>query len=222
MAARRPARSLLQEARVIDVSNENVSGCFLFLEMAFQAERSVALVQQALVDGAVRRMADRATLTQGLVLIHERAALLRVTFEAGFVFTHERKAARLECLLNVCRRAFDRDPLMYLVTVGAAHLAFRNRMMVRQRERRADFQVTLETGLGRFSWIDNRTSTATGLNVQTPGPMAILAPHVDHFFGCFGALRAGLTYDDLLRLQSRVGGCSKIANDLFVTGGAFF
>jgi hypothetical protein len=54
MAARRPARSLLQEGRVIDVSNENVSGCFLLLEMAFQAESSVALVQQALVHGAVR------------------------------------------------------------------------------------------------------------------------------------------------------------------------
>ena len=54
MAAGRPTRSLLQETRVIDVSNENVPGCFLLLEMAFYTERRVAFVQQALVDGAVR------------------------------------------------------------------------------------------------------------------------------------------------------------------------
>jgi len=44
VAASRPTRTLLQEVRVIDVSNENVSGYFLFLEMAFQTERRVALV----------------------------------------------------------------------------------------------------------------------------------------------------------------------------------
>ena len=54
MAARRPTRSLLQEARVIDVSNKNVSGCFLLLEMAFDTKRRVAFIQQALVNGSVR------------------------------------------------------------------------------------------------------------------------------------------------------------------------
>ena len=54
MAASRPTRPLLQEIRVIDVSDENVPGYFLLLEMAFDAKRRVALVQQALVDGAVR------------------------------------------------------------------------------------------------------------------------------------------------------------------------
>ena len=54
MAARRPTRSLLQEIRVIDVSNENVPGYFLLLEMAFHTKRRVAFIQQALVDGAVR------------------------------------------------------------------------------------------------------------------------------------------------------------------------
>ena len=76
MAAGGPTRPLLQEIRVVDVSNENVSGYFLLLEMAFQTKRRVAFIQQALVDGAVRRMADRATLPHCLVLIHPRAALL--------------------------------------------------------------------------------------------------------------------------------------------------
>jgi hypothetical protein len=54
MAAGVPTRALLQEIRVIDVSNEDVSGYFLLLEMAFYAERRVAFIQQALVDGSVR------------------------------------------------------------------------------------------------------------------------------------------------------------------------
>ena len=44
MAASGPTRALLQEARVVDVSNENVPGDLLLLEMAFQAKRGVAFV----------------------------------------------------------------------------------------------------------------------------------------------------------------------------------
>ena len=54
MAARGPTRSLLQKIRVVDVSNENVPLYFLLLEMAFYAERRVAFIQQALVNGSVR------------------------------------------------------------------------------------------------------------------------------------------------------------------------
>ena len=53
MAASGPARSLLQEAGVIDVSDENVPGRSLFLEMALYAERRVTFVQQTLIDGSV-------------------------------------------------------------------------------------------------------------------------------------------------------------------------
>ena len=44
MAAGRPTRALLQKIRVIDVSNENVTGNFLLLEMALQAQRRVTFV----------------------------------------------------------------------------------------------------------------------------------------------------------------------------------
>jgi hypothetical protein len=44
MAASGPTRALLQEARVVDVSNENVPGYLLLLEMAFQTKRGVAFV----------------------------------------------------------------------------------------------------------------------------------------------------------------------------------
>src|SRR5262249_49406062 len=45
MATSRPTGSLLQEVRMIDVSNENVPGYFLLLEMAFYTKRRVAFVQ---------------------------------------------------------------------------------------------------------------------------------------------------------------------------------
>ena len=54
MATGRPTRPLLQEIRVIDVSDENVPGYFLLLEMAFYTERRVTFIQQSLVDGSVR------------------------------------------------------------------------------------------------------------------------------------------------------------------------
>ena len=224
MAAGRPTRPLLQKIRVIDVSDENGAGYFLLLEMAFQTKRRVALVQQALVHGAVRRMTDHTTLPQCLVLINKRAALLGVTLEAGFVSAQESKAAGFELLLNIRRRAFDRDAFVHLMTIGAAHFAFQHRMMVRQCERRANFEVTLETSFRRLPWIDDRTSPAAGFNVQTPRPVARLAAHVRDLLWSSAALCLAfpaLTYDYLFCLQSRVSGCSEIAHDLFVAGRAF-
>jgi hypothetical protein len=205
MAARRPTRSLLQEVRVIDVSNENVPGYFLLLEMAFQTKRRIALIQQALIDRAVRRMTNNAALPHSFVLVDKRAALLRVTLEAGFVSAHESKATGFELLLNVRRSAFDRDALVQLVTIGAAHFAFQHRMMVRQGKCRANFQVTLETCFRRLAWIDDRTRPAAGFDVQTPGPVARLAAHVRDLLWssaalCLSAFSAALTYDYLFCL----------------------
>ncbi len=158
--------------------------------------------------------------------INKRAALLCVTLETGFVSAQESKTAGFEGLLNIRAAAFDRDALVHLVTIGAAHFAFRHRMMMRQRKRRANFQVTLETGFRRLSWIDNRTSSTAGFDVQTPWPVTILASHVRDlllsFAALFTAFSAALGYNYLFRLQSSVGGCSEVAHDLLVAGGAFF
>jgi hypothetical protein len=226
MAAGGPTRPLLQKIRVIDVSDENGAGYFLLLEMAFQTKRSVALVQQALVNGTVRRMTNGASLPQRLVLIHKRAALLRVTLETRFVSAQERKAAGFELLLNVRLSAFDRDAFVYLMTIRAAHFAFRHRVMMRQCERCANFQVTLKTCFRRLPWIDDRTRPAPGFDVQTPRPVARLAAHVRDLLWssaalCLSAFSTALTYDYLFCLQSRVGGCSEIAHDLFVARCAF-
>ena len=163
---------------MIDVADENMPGYLLLLKVALQAKRRVAFIQQTLVDRAVRRMANSTTLPQCLVLIHEGAALLRVTLEAGFVFTQKSESAGFKLLLNVRRRPFHRDPFVHLVAIGAAHFAFEHRMVMRQRECRANFQVTLETGFRRLPWIDNRAGAPAGFDVQTSGPVARLAAQV--------------------------------------------
>jgi hypothetical protein len=226
MATSRPTRSLLQEARVIDVSNENVARYFLLLEMAFDTKRRVALIQQTLVDGAVRRMTDGATLAQRLMLVDKRAALLRVTLEAGLVFAQERKTAGFEFLLDICRRALDRDAFVYLVTIRAAHFAFDHWMVVRQRERCANFEVTLETGFRRLSWIYDGAGAPARFDVQTPGTVARLAAHVRGLLYscalCLTAFSGALVYNfRFCCLQSRVSGRSEIAHDLFVACRAF-
>jgi hypothetical protein len=138
VAAGGPTRPLLQKIRVIHVSNENVPGDFLLLEMALHAQRRVTFVQQSLVDGPVGCMADHTTLTHRLVLIYKWAALLCVTLEAGFVSAQKSKAAGLERLLNICRSALGRDPFVRLMAIAAAHLAFKHRMMMRQLKRCAN------------------------------------------------------------------------------------
>ena len=90
-------------------------------------------------------MADHAALTQRLMLVNKRAALLGVALEASFVSAQESKAAAFERLLNIGAAAFDRDSLVRVVTIGATHFAFQHWMVVRQLECRANFQVTLET-----------------------------------------------------------------------------
>ena len=152
-------------------------------------------------------MADEAPLPHRLVLIHKRAALLCMTFEAGFVSAHKSKAAGSELLLHICRGALRRDPLVRFMAIAAAHLSFEHRMMMRQLKRSANVQVTLETGVRRLSRIDDRALSAAGLNVQTPGTVTRLAAHVLCVFP--------------FRLQPRVSGRSKVAHDLFVTRCAF-
>jgi hypothetical protein len=153
-------------------------------------------------------MANKTTLAHCLVLIDKRAALLCVTLEAGFVSTQESEATGSELLLNVCRSALGGDPFVRFMAIAAAHLALGHRMMMRQLECRANFQVTLETSVRRFSRIDDRARFAASLDVQTPRSVARLATHVLRIFP--------------FRLQSRVSGRPEVAHDLFVACCAFF
>jgi hypothetical protein len=85
MAAGGPAGPLLQETRVINVTDQNDSWRSLLLQVALKAKRLIALVQESLVDRAVGGMTDNAPLAQGFVLIHPRPSLRAMTLEAGVV-----------------------------------------------------------------------------------------------------------------------------------------
>jgi hypothetical protein len=152
-------------------------------------------------------MANDASLTHRLVLIYKWAALLCVTLEAGFVSAQKSKATGFELLLNICRGALGRDPFVRFMAIATAHLALKHWMMMRQLECRADFQVTLETGVRRLSRIDDRARTAASLDVQTPRPVTRFAAHV---LGIFS-----------FRLEASVSGCPEVAHDLFVACCAF-
>ena len=91
-------------------------------------------------------MAHHTTFSQRLVLVHKRAALLGVTFEARFVLAEESNSAALERLLDIGPATFDRDSHVWIVAIGAAHFAFQHRVVMRHLELRPHFQVTLETG----------------------------------------------------------------------------
>jgi hypothetical protein len=146
-------------------------------------------------------MASDASLAHRLVFIDERTTLLCVTLEAGFVSSHESKAAGSDLLLNVCWGALDRDAFVRFMTIAAAHLAFEDRMMMRQLKCCANIQVTLETSVWRFSRVDNRALSAASLYVQTPRAVARLATHIHRRFCGFGAaFCSALTYDHLFRL----------------------
>jgi hypothetical protein len=167
-------------------------------------------------------MAGDTTLAHRLVFIDERPALLCVTFEARFVSAQKSKAAASELLLNICRGTLDCDPFVRFMAIAAAHLTLQHRVMMRQLERRANFQVTLETSIRRFSRINDCAGTAASLDVQTPRSVARLASHVDGLLWSFAAFCAALTDGYFFRLQSRVSGRSKIAHDLFMACCAFF
>ena len=78
---------------------------------------------------------------------------------------------------------------------------------MRQRERGAHIQVTLETSVRRLSRIDDRARAASSLDVQTAGPVARLAAHVLCVFS--------------FCLQPRMSGCPEVAHNLFMAGRAF-
>ena len=152
-------------------------------------------------------MADHTTLTQCLVLVDKRAALLGVALEAGFVSAQESEATALERLLNICRSGLDSNPGMRVVTIGAIHFSFQHGMVMRQLELRPHFQMTLETSFRRLLRINDRMGRAAGFNVQTSRAMARLATH---------ALRV-LAFC----LEPRVRRSAKAAHDLFMARSAF-
>jgi hypothetical protein len=94
------------------------------------------------------------------------------------------------------------------MTIRAAHFSFPHRVMMRQLELCAHFEMTLETSFRRLPRIDDRVRRAATLDVQTAWPVARLAANV------FRVLS--------VRLETRMRRGPKISCDIFVTSLATF
>ena len=138
------------------------------------------------------------------MLEDEWPALRGVTLKTGVVLAQESHASTLESLLKICAATFDRHPDVRIVAIHATYFAFQYRMMMRQLESCAHFQVALEARFRISPWINNRASPTAGLHVQTPGAVTRFTAHV---LGIFAFCR-----------QASVGGSAEILGDFAVTG----
>ena len=117
-------------------------------------------------------MAAGATFFQRFMLEHEWAGLRDVTLEAGAVSTEEQRSAAFDLLRKTCVPAFDCIAGVRIMAIGAAHLAFQHRMVMRHFKSRAHFEVTLETGVRRSSRINNLALITAAGDVETSRAVA--------------------------------------------------
>lgn len=111
------------------------------------------------------------------MLKYKWTALRDVALKTGFVLTEKERASAFDFLRKTCPASLNRAADVRVVTVGAAHLVFQNRVVMRQLKLRAHFQVALETGVRRSPRIDDLAFVATGRDVQTSGAVTAFAAH---------------------------------------------
>jgi len=92
-------------------------------------------------------MTAGAALADGVMLENERAALRGVTLRAGLVRAEQEHSSAFHLLRQIRFRTFEGHPLVRVMAVDAAHLAFHHRVAMRQLEFGADFEVALKAGL---------------------------------------------------------------------------
>jgi hypothetical protein len=201
VTTRRPARSHLKKCRVVgvayvDMASRNIWA--LGLRMAPQAKVGVIRDEHLLIDGTVRVMAHRAALPQRFVLENKRARLILVALRTALVLLRHRQAARW----------FENVTAMRVVAVHATHVAFDDRMMLRQVEFALHVQVALEARVRFFPGIDDETGRATGPDMFTAGPVTGFATaHARHrrILNMQARVRAGGKFPDDLRMAIRTG-----------------
>ena len=149
-------------------------------------------------------MTGHTTFAQRLVLENEWTSLRGMTLEAGFVLAQQANAATLERLGETGPAPLYGRADMRIMTIGTTYLAFQHRMVVRQLELCAHFQVTLKTGLRRFARIDDRLGRSPALDMQTSRSVTRFATNVLRVVS--------------LRLQTSVRCSGEITGDRLVTG----
>jgi hypothetical protein len=132
------------------------------LRVATQAKIRIAFDEHFPIDRTVRVVADGAAFAQRLVFKNERPRLGLMTLRATLILRRHRESAR----------RFENVAAVRIVAVGAIHVAFDDRMMLRQIEFRMNVEVTLKTGFGIFAGIDDEPRRAAGADVFAAGTVA--------------------------------------------------
>src|SRR6478672_10188232 len=124
-------------------------------------------------------MATHTSFADRFVFKYEWPALRGMTLETGLVMADQSGASAGEGLRSTRSAAFDRIAAVRVMAIGAADLAFHDRMMMGQLKRSLHLRVALEAGRGRFSRIDDRdVASAAGLYVQAARAMTRFAADV--------------------------------------------
>ena len=134
----------------------------LHLGMAAKTEIRIPDDQHFGIDGAMRLVADPATLAQGRVLKHGGFGLFAVAGGASLVQLREGRSAR----------RFQDVAAVRIVTLHAVHFAFEDGMMLREVELRLRFQVAVKTGLRLPARVEDEFSPpATDRDMPAGGTM---------------------------------------------------
>ncbi len=171
MAAGCPTRAETHEPTVINIADikADARGWPLYLGMTFQTKVHVPLDQHLCVNGAVGRVADDASFTEGGVFKDDGACFFAVAIGAGFV---------LPCHSQASRRFHDVHSV-WIVAIDAVHLSFEHGVMLGKMKFGLRFLMTLETGFGVFARIDDefvRAPTPGRRDVFAAGAVARFAP----------------------------------------------
>jgi hypothetical protein len=189
----------VEVSAVIDVADENGSvgkAGFLDLGVAAQAKIRITDGQKFRVHRTVRGMTGCAPFAERGMFEDVWLGLFAVAIGTCFIHSRHREAAvRFH---DVCA--------VRVVALDAVHFAFKDRVMLRQMKLSIRGDVTLKTGFGLFSGIDDEFATADG-DVFASGTVAGFASLLA------GHLRIGHT-------DARVWTGWKDAGDLVVAIGA--
>jgi hypothetical protein len=117
--------------------------------MAAKAKIGVASCKHLLVDRAMNGVAGRAAFAYGLVLENKRPALSGMALTASLGLGGEG-----------CAAAFGGLAFVGTVTIGTGDFALEDRMVIWKIEFSAFIEMTGETNVGRFLWVNYSVSRA--------------------------------------------------------------
>jgi hypothetical protein len=169
------------------------------LRVAFEAKIVVAIHEQLGVDRAVRRMAGHAAVAHRLVFKNMRLGLLAMALRAGLVQPRHRQTARRLHDVHAVR----------IVALDAIHLAFNDRVMLRQVKFRVRFQVAGKTSRRVFAGIDDElAASAADLNMKAARPVTGFAAALPGHFRALEmnpCVRTGREGADVIRVTIIAG-----------------